>query len=299
MKRALVVGLVLLPVVASADEVLLTGGGRLSGVIVARAPGSVTIDVGPGRVTLPMSRVVRIVSGKADIAVYRERAARLAPDNVTDWLALARWAEEKDLLTQARESYAYVLTLDPENAVAHRGLGHVWTGDRFATVEESYRARGYVQFEGAWVAPDERRAILEERAASAAAQRDRIEADARTREADARARVAEAEARRAEYAAQQSNGIPLDYAYGSYGSYGYAGYGGAYGGGFGGVYGGGVYGGFYDPFAPNVMIPPPLPTTTVIVNVPSSHPHGNHGPRPQPARGARASLIGTPSKNQP
>jgi hypothetical protein len=169
MKRALLLVLVLWPAVAGADDVFLTGGGRLSGVIVARSAGSLTLDVGPGRVTLPMARVVRIVSGTADLAVFRDRAARLPQGSVTGWLSLARWAEDRGLLTQARESYAHVLTLDPENAAAHRGLGHVWAGDRWATLEESYRARGYVLFEGSWVLPDERRAILEERAASAAA----------------------------------------------------------------------------------------------------------------------------------
>ena len=59
MNRALVVGLVLLPAVAGADEVFLTGGGRLSGVIVSRSASSVTVDVGPGRVTLPMAETAR------------------------------------------------------------------------------------------------------------------------------------------------------------------------------------------------------------------------------------------------
>jgi hypothetical protein len=293
MNRALVLALVLVPAAGGADDVFLKGGGRLSGVVVQRSPDSVTLDTGPGRVTIPMGRVVRIVSNTADLAVYRDRAARMAPGSVTGWLALARWAEERDLLTQARESYAHVLSLDPQNAAAHRGLGHVWSGDRWATVEESYRARGYVQFEGSWVLPEERRAILEERAASAAAARERIEAEARTREAEARARVAEAEARRAEQDAQQSGGIPLgDYPYGS-----------VYGGGYGpygpyGPYGGGPY----DPYGPYVVTPPPPPP--IIVTVPVHPPHRDRGSRPRhdggsrPASSGRASSAGT-QKDKP
>ena len=269
MKRALVLSLVLLPAVAGADDVFLTGGGRLSGVIVQRSAGSVTVDVGPGRVSLPMTRVARIVSGTADLAVYRDRAAHLAPGSVTGWLSLARWAEDHDLMTQASESYAHVLSLDPENAAAHRGLGHVWAGDRWATLEESYRARGYVNFEGSWVTPEERRAILEERAASAAAVRDRIEADARAREAEARARTAEAEARRAEMDAQ-SGAIPLGMGYP-----------------YGGVFGGPFVGGVFNP-APFAVAPPP-PPPAVIVAVPVPLPRRD---RPQPPAAPRPGSVG-------
>ena len=295
MNRALMMALVLVPAAAGADDVFLKGGGRLSGVIVQRGPASVTLDTGPGRVTVPMSRVVRIEASTADLAVYRDRAARLAPDNVTGWLTLARWAEEHDLLTQARESYAYVLSLDPENAAAHRGMGHVWAGDRWATVDESYRARGYVQFEGSWVLPDERRAILEERAASAAAARDRIEAEARGREAEARARIAEAEARRAEQDAQQGS-IPLgDYPYGGV---------------YGGVYGGygpyDPYGvGVYDPYGPGVVGPPPPPPLIVTVPVyPPQRDHGSRGrhdgrSRPAPPGRAGIGASGGAPKDKP
>jgi hypothetical protein len=214
-----------------------------------------------------MTRVVRVVQCTADLEVYRERASRLPAASVTGWLELARWAEARGLLTQAREGYAYVLTLDPENAAAHRGLGHVWAGDRWATLEDSYRARGYVQFEGSWVTPEERRAILEERLATAAAERERMEAAARVRETEARARVAEAEARRAEYDAAQADGaIPLGYPYG-----------GVYGG-----YGSPVLGGAYDPLDPYAVAPPP-PSPTVIVAVPVPRPPRDHARRSRPA----------------
>jgi hypothetical protein len=283
MKRALVVSLAFLPAAGGADDVLLTGGGRLSGVIVERTAASITIETGPGRVTLPMSRVVRVVSRTADLAVYRQRASELAADNVTGWVALARWAEDRGMLTQAREAYAYVLTLDPENAAAHRGLGHVFMGDRWATLEESYRAQGLTEFEGSWVTADERRAIVEERMARAAAERDRVEASARAREAEARARLAEAEARRAEYGAPGS--IPLDLAYGGYG-----GYGGAYGG----------YGIGYGPFDPVGVAPPPVPPPVVVAAPPPPRDHGDRRrpePRPQPSRGGRSG-FGAP-KRQP
>jgi hypothetical protein len=284
MKRALVVSVALLPAVGGADDVLLTGGGRLTGVIVERTTASITIDTGPGRVTLPMSRVVRVVARTADLALFRERAAQLAPGDVTGWLTLARWAEERALLTQAREAYAYVLSLDPQNAAAHRALGHVWMEDRWATLEESYRARGYMLFEGSWVAPEERRAILEDRMAAAAADRERIEAAARVREAEARVRIAEAEARRAEYAAEAST-LPMDYPYG-------------------GFYGGGVYGSGYDPLAPYGPVLPPPPDTGVVVLPlrPPSVDNAHRPPRPshQPSSvGGRSGMGPSTAKPRP
>jgi hypothetical protein len=284
MKRALVVSLVLLPAAARADDVFLKGAGRLSGVIVERSAASITLETGPGRVTLPMSRVVRVVARTGDLAIYRQRAAALMPDNAAGWLDLARWAGDRGLLTQAREAYAYVLTLEPDNASAHQALGHVWTGERWATVEEDYRARGYIPFEGSWVSPDEHRAIVEERMASAAAARDRAESAARVREAEARARVAEAEARLAE-AAPLPGSIPMDLAYGGYG--------------YGGVYGG--YGLGYDPYAP---LAGPLGPDPVVVAVPRPPPPRGHGGRvnppaqPRPASGGHA-RVGGASRRHP
>ena len=146
------------------------------------------------------------------------------------WLALARWAERRDLLTQAREAYEHVVAVDPENAAANTALGRVRLAGQWVTAEESYRARGYVPFEGGWVTPEERGAVLADRAAEAQARE--MAAEARAREAEARARTAEADARRAEAEAQgTSSGIPYPYVYGGVGIYG------------GGIYGARIYGG--------------------------------------------------------
>lgn len=235
MKRVIAVGVLLAGPAAWADEVFLRGGGSIHGEVVQRTAASVVMEVGPGRMTLPMSRVDRIVATTSDLSIYRERAARLAPGDMARWLGLARWAEGRDLLTQAREAYEHVIAVDPENAAANAALGRVRLAGRWVTAEESYRARGYVRFEGGWVTPAERGAVLADRAAEARARELTAEAEARAREAEARARTAEADARRAEAEALgSSSGIPYPYVYGG---------GGIYGGGYGGVYGAVTYGG--------------------------------------------------------
>ncbi len=202
------------PVTAVADDVILRGGGELSGEIVEYTSASITIDVGPGRVTLPASRVDHVVRGASPLAVYRERAARLGATDVSGWLALAAWARAHDLETQSREAFEHVVSVDPRNDTAQRGLGNVLYDGRWMTPEESYRAQGLVRFEGEWISPDER----EDRVAArdAAARAGAARADAEARAADARARAAEAEARAAE-AESATEGVPMGFTYGGLG----------------------------------------------------------------------------------
>ena len=90
---------------------------------------------------------------------------------------------------------------------------------RWVSEDESYRARGYVKFEGEWMTPAEHEAILRERAAEDARERERREADTRVREAEARAAEAEARAREAEAQAKRrrrrATDVPLWYGWGA------------------------------------------------------------------------------------
>jgi hypothetical protein len=209
MKRASVVASLLLAAApAAADVVVLRGGGELRGEVVERRADAVVVETGPGRVTLPMSRVERIVMGSTPLAEYRARAAVLSPRDAHGWLTLARWAEGKSLLTQAREAYERALAADPKSADAHAGLGHVAVGGEWLSQAEANRARGLVEFEGAWITARERVAILSERAALAHERQVARETDARVRAAEADARRAEADARRAEAEAELATARP-------------------------------------------------------------------------------------------
>jgi hypothetical protein len=212
-------GWVLLCVVAapglvSADQVFLKGGRRITGTIVEQTEKSIALEVGPGRITLPMASVERVTRGASDIASYRERAARLADTDLQGWLELGTWARERDLLTQAREAYERVLQIDPQNAPANRAVGNVLLGDRWTTAEDSYRERGFVRFEGDWITPAERQSVLRERSEAAAAQHARAEADARVNAAETRARAAELDAERARSAAPAGSLPFYPYGYG-------------------------------------------------------------------------------------
>jgi hypothetical protein len=207
---------------AVADEIHLNGGGRVSGRIVERTATRVAIETGPGRVTLPLSRVERIVAGRSSIEVFAERAAELGAGDAVGWAELARWAEERDLSTQARLAWQRVLVTDPSHPEANAGVGRVALDGRWMSSDDAYRASGYVSYAGRWITPAEHEAALREREADAVLSLQMREADRRVQEAEARVSEAEQAARDAQAAADQSGGIPLGYAYGGY----------AYGGGY-------------------------------------------------------------------
>ncbi|HET7292194.1 MAG TPA: tetratricopeptide repeat protein [Vicinamibacteria bacterium] len=206
---------VLLPALAAADEVLLKGGGKVSGRIVSRSEAKIEVDVGAGRITVPASSVLRIEEGRSPLHEYEERAGRLAAADVEGWLALGEWASARGLGTQAREAYNRALAASPGDPRANAALGNVQMDGRWMSEDESYRARGYVQHEGEWITTAERDAIERERAAEAERDRERRAADSRVREAEARAEEAEARAKEAEAKAEESSdGLPLWYAWG-------------------------------------------------------------------------------------
>jgi hypothetical protein len=211
MRRAAFLGLLLLPAAARADEVYTRGGGHLSGEIVERGPDSIVVDIGVGKIGLPLSYVERIVEAPSPVALYRRRAEQLAPHDASGWVALGQWARQQELRGQADEAFRHALTQDPDHAGAHQALGHVRHGDRWLSLEESYRAQGLVPYDGRWITAAEQQALLAERVAAAELARAEAdahvqvrEAEARVRESEARARLAEAEARLAETDARRA-----------------------------------------------------------------------------------------------
>jgi len=104
-----------------------------------------------------------------------------------------------------------VLALDPGHSEANAALGRVSLNGTWMSREDAWRAQGYVEFDGRWVTPAERAALLEDQRAEEAMALQRREAELRAREAEARAREAEARARQAESSGTggDEGGIPL------------------------------------------------------------------------------------------
>jgi hypothetical protein len=159
-----------------ADEVYLRGGGQLTGEIVEQTEDSVTVDIGGGTLTAPMSSVVRIEEGVSPLQEYRTRAASIPAGDAEAWRKLARWAQARTLSSQAWEAYSEVVEILPDDEEANLALGRVLLDGEWVSEEESYRSQGYVRFEGEWMTPGEQQAIVEARRTREAADRQANEA---------------------------------------------------------------------------------------------------------------------------
>jgi tetratricopeptide (TPR) repeat protein len=179
----------------------------------------VEVDVGEGLITVPVSSVVRIEEGRSPLHEYEERAGRIPAADANAWTALGEWASAQGLSSQARQAYNRALAASPSDPQANSALGNVQVNGQWLSGDESYRAKGYVKFEGEWMTPTEHEAILRERAAEADQEHRRAESEQRARESEARVQEAEARARQAEADAQEaqeaSQGIPLWYGWGA------------------------------------------------------------------------------------
>ena len=167
-----------------ADEVFLKGGGRITGAIVKETETAVTVDIGAGNMTVQRSAIVRIERNVSPLQKYRAQAESLAPDNVEGWRELGRWAARQGLTKQAREAFTKVKAVLPDDPEANRALGLVLLDGHWVTEKESLTARGFVQFEGEWMMPGERQAILDERRAIEEADQQALDAEIQAYEAE-------------------------------------------------------------------------------------------------------------------
>jgi hypothetical protein len=204
-KRAVLAIVVALPLFA--DDVLLKGGGRLTGVIADQTAETVTIDIGAGTMTVPMSTVVGIEKGTSSLQEYRARAATVAADDIEGWRTLGRWANERGLSVQAQEAFTHVHKAYPGDSEANDALGLVFYEGQWIPEEESYRARGYVKLGVDWMTPAERDAILADHEARESQNREAVMAEVQASEADRRAREEEEE--RLEEEERQRNRLPM------------------------------------------------------------------------------------------
>jgi hypothetical protein len=185
----------LVPASALADEVYLVSAGTLSGRIVEQTEATVTVDVGGGVISVPTSRVERIVKGRTPLDDYDQLTTQIGPQDVDGWRNLGRWASQQGLSKQASQAYEKVLALAPDDAKAREALGFVWLGGRWLTEEESYPARGYVKYDGEWMTPAEAELAQQQDAAANAAEEARRAAEEQEHQAAVAAMEAEDQAR--------------------------------------------------------------------------------------------------------
>ena len=172
--------------VAAADEIQLTNGRKLTGKVVRKDGGKVTVEVGAGTIVLDAKEVSAVNPGRTAIDEYQEKWTGVKDSNkASDFLNLAKWASDNKLTRYLPGLYLRVVALDPDNAEARAGLRHEKVAGKWVTFEEAQIARGLVLHEDRWVTKAEvqliekRRLEAKERAMAAAEERQRRTEEAR------------------------------------------------------------------------------------------------------------------------
>ncbi|MBI2375328.1 MAG: hypothetical protein HYV07_15135 [Deltaproteobacteria bacterium] len=214
---------------AHADQVVLTGGETLEGVVTERGD-EVEVRMDVGTITFSRAEVQEIRRTPNLLSTLAEKRAKLAAGDVEGLYKLALWAEQNGLGSTAHGMFEEVVEKKPEHDGARRALGFRKLDGRWVD-EASYMAsKGYVLLDGQFVTKEVAEARAKADAEAAEVRRKELDErrlqsmEARLAEATRRVERAEADAleakRRADAAAEREpSNVPLVVPYG-YGVYG-------------------------------------------------------------------------------
>lgn len=143
---------------ASADVLLLTGGGRVEGEIlnpeeVPRKTYTVRTSLGV-EITLPAAEVKKILRPRPEEIEYEKSKAR-CPDTVEGQWALAEWCRQRRLFTRRKMHLQRIIELDADHAEARQALGYTQVGGEWKTLEQRMLEQGYVRHKGRWLLPQQ------------------------------------------------------------------------------------------------------------------------------------------------
>jgi hypothetical protein len=171
---------------ATADEVQLTNGRKITGKVTKRDGGKVVVEVGAGTIVLDAKDVSAVNPGRTAIDDYADKWEKLkGSTKASDYLELAKWAEDNKLSRYLAELYQKVIAIDPDNAQARAGLHHEKMGGKWLSFEEAQTARGLVKVDDRWVTKAElemmekRRLEAKEHAMALAEEREKRKAEER------------------------------------------------------------------------------------------------------------------------
>jgi len=138
----------LLLVVVLADTFVLANKEKVEGYLLGRGkePAKEWIVQTQGGVRKFNEGTVKEVQPSADPAAdfaryFTSLPKRDVATTAAAAAALGAWAKERGIPEKAKEAWLKCLALDPANAAAHEGLGHVKYEDKWVTAEEAARLR--------------------------------------------------------------------------------------------------------------------------------------------------------------
>jgi hypothetical protein len=145
--------------VATADVIVLRGGGEIQGKVIAdpKKPDVVQVLGFKGRnpLTFPKRQVLQIIPKSSPLDVYLARRAKLAPSAQAEY-DLGTWCDSNQLTDLARLHYEAALGYDKAFEPAHKKLGHVPHDGQWLSRDELREVQGLVKYKGKWVTEEER-----------------------------------------------------------------------------------------------------------------------------------------------
>ncbi len=106
------------------------------------------------RLILSTADVGTITKRSFVLEEYEMRKRHTANDVDSQW-RLAEWCKTRGLRLQREEALRAVVALDPDHLPARQGLGQTKHDGQWRSYDEEMRARGFVKFEGKYVAQQE------------------------------------------------------------------------------------------------------------------------------------------------
>ena len=165
---------------AAADEIQLSNGRKISGLVSKKDAAKVTVEVGAGTITLDAKEVTSINPGRTKLHDYQDRWQEVKESKkASDYYDLSKWAKENKLTRYIAPLCLKTIELEPDHAGARSALHHEKMGGKWLTYEQAQEARGLVFMDDRWITKAEvelmekRRLEAKERAMAAQAERER------------------------------------------------------------------------------------------------------------------------------
>jgi hypothetical protein len=155
---ALSLAVLALAAVASADEVLLNDGGKLVGK-AKRVGDEVVVTTPTGESRVKADTVKSITPGRTVWDDYDDKLKAVDAKDAAALVALGDWCKEQGLLGQARTHWKKAIEIDADQKDARQRLGFVRYEDRWLTMDEYYKARGFVKVGEEWIPEEEARRL--------------------------------------------------------------------------------------------------------------------------------------------
>ncbi|MHC4930642.1 MAG: HEAT repeat domain-containing protein [Planctomycetota bacterium] len=96
-----------------------------------------------------------VIAGDTLNEQYFEKAAAVAAQDADGHYRLALWCKEHGLVAYANRHHRAVVTLAPDHPASRRALGFERVHGRWVKGKELMRAKGFVEYEGGWITPNE------------------------------------------------------------------------------------------------------------------------------------------------